>query len=560
MSKYNLRKRKRISYEEENNEEENNEEHITSNDESDYQESDESDESNESNESGEDEQREMIFLEDEDDFVVDDNEIQLISLINELKDKDQKAYTNLLEVEDELEGRYPNIIEILKTPLRTQHRCDLVELYKMLVTDPRIYPYTEEWLVIRDRIQNLYKLYKKEYDYYLENKENFDKCKELSKKFSSAIHQSDLILKNKILTLNCNDDTKAYIYNKYEELKNLKKTDGQEYTKLRKWIVCASNLPFDNIKSLPFKKNKFSKFLRRVSNELDKELYGMKKVKEQILLFLNTKLMMPDISGCSLGLIGPPGVGKTTIARCLARILKWPFEQISFGGVSAAEFLKGHDFTYVGSGPGEIVRCMQKMKYKNGILFFDEYEKISENKSITSLLLHVTDFQQNHEFKDNYLNNIKVDLSKLWFIYSMNGLPADSALKDRIYKINIPAYTLDEKVKILLLHVLPKTLTRIGLKKEDMKCNEENARYFISKIDKGEAGIRNIEQNTKNLVNKLSFILNHQNKKGELKGFDSIQFNINQKLSLPLDISKEIVDTLCEKKERINPSLEMMYM
>ena len=552
MSRYNLRKRKRISYEEDNKEKDDN-----SDNDSDYSES-----SSEIDSEEDDEQREMIFLvdEDEDDFIADDNEIQLISLINELKDKDEKAYNNLLEVENELEGRYPNIIEILKTPLRNQHRCDLVELYKMLVTDPRIYPYTEEWLAIRNKIQHLYKLYKKEHDYYLQNKENFDKCKELSKKFSSAIYQSDLILKNKILTLNCNDEIKAFIYNKYEELKNLKKTDGQEYTKLRKWIVCASDLPFDNIKSLPFKKNKFSKFLRQVSNELDKELYGMKKVKEQILLFLNTKLMMPEISGCSLGLIGPPGVGKTTIARCLSKILKWPFEQISFGGVSAAEFLKGHDFTYVGSGPGEIVRCMQKMKYKNGILFFDEYEKISENKSITSLLLHVTDFQQNHEFKDNYLNNIKVDLSKLWFIYSMNGLPADSALKDRIYKINIPAYTLDEKVKILLLHVLPKTLIRIGLKKEDIKINEENARYFISQIDKGESGIRNIEQHTKDLVNKLSFILNHQNKKGELKGFDSIQFNIKQRLSLPLDISKEIVDALCEKKEKVNPSLEMMYV
>ena len=552
MSRYNLRKRKRISYEEDNKEKDDN-----SDNDSDYSESISDEDSEE-----DDEQREMIFLvdEDEDDFIADDNEIQLISLINELKDKDEKAYNNLLEVENELEGRYPNIIEILKTPLRNQHRCDLVELYKMLVTDPRIYPYTEEWLAIRNKIQHLYKLYKKEHDYYLQNKENFDKCKELSKKFSSAIYQSDLILKNKILTLNCNDEIKAFIYNKYEELKNLKKTDGQEYTKLRKWIVCASDLPFDNIKSLPFKKNKFSKFLRQVSNELDKELYGMKKVKEQILLFLNTKLMMPEISGCSLGLIGPPGVGKTTIARCLSKILKWPFEQISFGGVSAAEFLKGHDFTYVGSGPGEIVRCMQKMKYKNGILFFDEYEKISENKSITSLLLHVTDFQQNHEFKDNYLNNIKVDLSKLWFIYSMNGLPADSALKDRIYKINIPAYTLDEKVKILLLHVLPKTLIRIGLKKEDIKINEENARYFISQIDKGESGIRNIEQHTKDLINKLSFILNHQNKKGELKGFNSIQFNIKQKLSIPLDISKEIIEALCEKKEKINPSLEMMYM
>ena len=115
--------------------------------------------------------------------------------------------------------------------------------------------------------------------------------------------------------------------------------------------------------------------LKQVAQKLDEELYGMHSVKEQILTFINTRLVNPHVRGCSLGLIGPPGVGKTTIARLLASVMDTPFSQMSFGGVRDADFLKGHDFCYVGSRPGEIVRCLSAMKYKNGILFMDEFEK-----------------------------------------------------------------------------------------------------------------------------------------------------------------------------------------
>ena len=104
------------------------------------------------------------------------------------------------------------------------------------------------------------------------------------------------------------------------------------------------------------------------------------------------------------------------------------------------------------------------MKYKNGILFLDEYEKISENKDIASSLLHITDFQQNHEFQDNYLSDIKIDLSQLWFIYSMNELPKDTALRDRLFVINVPAYSKHDKATILKDYVLPKTLRNINLR------------------------------------------------------------------------------------------------
>ena len=102
---------------------------------------------------------------------------------------------------------------------------------------------------------------------------------------------------------------------------------------------------------------------------------------------------------------------KTAIAKTLSKCLDFPFEQISFGGVSDPEFLTGHDYTYIGSRPGEIVRCLSRMGYKNGIIFLDEFEKTSGKKGISSTLLHLTDFTQNHEFRDNYLADITIDLS-----------------------------------------------------------------------------------------------------------------------------------------------------
>ena len=572
--RYNFRKRKRESDTKEENTEENKNIEIISDidSESEFSYHDEDSENSSSEESlkSEDIYQEDDEEEDEYDFGdewlvkegdVFEIETELDNLLNKMKTEDKEAYDNLIEVETELQEKYPNIIQILKTPLRMKHRCELVELYKMLVSDPRILPHTEEWITVRDKINKFYKIYKKEYEEYKENEAKIEELKKISKKLKEKVNtNTSFSIKQRILTLNCKDSVKLVLYKKYKHLKELEGHDNQEYVKLKKWLLAALQLPYNNYKKLPYKKKEFTKFLKNVSDKLDNELYGMKEVKQQILLFLNAKLTNPDLKGCSLGLIGPPGVGKTTIARCLAQILEWPFEQISFGGMSSTEYLKGHDFTYVGSGPGEIVRCMQRMKYKNGILFFDEYEKVSNNKTIVSLLLHVTDFQQNHEFQDNYLDNIKVDLSKLWFIYSMNNLPEDSALKDRIYKIRIPGYKLDEKVQILRNFTLPKIIKNIGLKNEDIKMDENITRYIINKIDKGESGIRNIEQGMKNIINKIFFILNHQDKKGKLEQFSFIDFELKFKLKKPVKITEKMVDVLCKDKNIKNPSLEMMYM
>ena len=514
-----------------------------------------------SDDESEDGVKEMIFYLPPGEYDIDDiedfeNNGYDIMLEN-LKQKDKDAYENFLKVKQNIETKNPNIIDILKLPIHMKDKTKLVELYEVFkeTQEP-----TLEWIQLRDLIVKLQKKYIEEFEEYNRYpKEEHDRIEKEAKKLHFTNTKTSL--KRAILSLNTSDKNKSIIYKKYLEWSGTD-SDHHDYHKMKSWLYSATQLPYDNIKPLPCQKIQFSKFLKKVLKKLNKELYGMNRIKEQIMIFLNTKLNNPKMKGCSLGLVGPPGVGKTTIAKCLAKCLDWPFQQISFGGVKDPSFLKGHDYTYVGAKPGEIALCMQKMKYKNGILFFDEYEKIGNNKDINSFLLHITDFQQNNEYHDSYFTEIDIDLSKLWFIYSMNSLPADSALRDRVYSIEVPGYKINEKKKILSEYTLPKMLKNIGLNNKEITISEEIAEYFIKKIDIGEPGIRNIENRTKELINKVHFMVNHQNKKGNLKGFNCISFNCSSKLNYPLEINKEIIDELfdtSEKDDAFNP-LSMMYL
>ena len=505
-----------------------------------------------------DSEQDMVFLlqSSDDDSNVEDDKLYETMLEN-LKKIDKTAYENFLNVKKNIEEKNPNIIDILKLPIHMKDKTKLVELYEVF---EETHEPTLEWIQLRDLIVKLKKKYIEEFEEYNKYpKEEHDRIEQEAKKLHFTNTKTSL--KRSILSLNTNDKNKSIIYKKYLEWAETDE-DHHDYHKMKSWLNSVTQLPYDNIKSLPCQKNQFSKFLKKVLKKLNRELYGMDSIKEQIMIFLNAKLNNPKMKGCSLGLVGPPGVGKTTIAKCLAKCLEWPFQQISFGGVKDPSFLKGHDYTYIGAKPGEIALCLQKMKYKNGILFFDEYEKIGNNKDINSFLLHITDFQQNNEYRDSYFTEIDIDLSKLWFIYSMNSLPSDSALRDRVYSIEVPGYTIKEKKKILPEFTLPKMLKNVGLHNNEIKISEEIAEYFIKKIDMGEPGIRNIENRTKELINKVHFMVNHQNKKGKLKGFDCISFKCSSKLEYPLEINKQIIDELFDtskKDDSFNP-LNMMYI
>ena len=198
----------------------------------------------------------------------------------------------------------------------------------------------------------------------------------------------------------------------------------------------------------------------------------------------------------------------TAISKALSECLELPFSQVSFGGVANSEFLMGHDYTYVGSRPGEISRCLMRMGTKNGILFFDEFDKATDKKDIMSCLLHITDFSQNSEFRDSYFPELTQDLSKIWFIYSMNELPTDPAMLDRLEIIHVDEYTTEERKTIAEKYLFPKYIKEVKIEK-DILVKESGISTIVdvSSSQQYKKGVRDLERCINLVIEKIYFYI-----------------------------------------------------
>ena len=471
-----------------------------------------------------------------------------------LKETNPEAYANLLAVRKEIARTEPNIKELLLTPMRIEDRAKLFqyyEIYKMTM------PNTELWMDCRIRYNEMFKDYKSGYEQSGKySKNDISRMKKEEEKFT--VIDAQLAMKYKILNLKTSKENKEVIFRRYEEFISLG-TTSDEFGKLKHWLTWATDFPHDRVKKIKVKN--ITKFIKRAKETLDKELYGMEKVKEQILLFLTAKLHNPNMIHTNLGLVGPPGCGKTAISRIIAEIMDWGFSQISFGGMDKADFLKGHEYTYVGAQPGEIVKCLKRMGHKNGIIFLDELDKISENPEIRSALLHMIDPTQNKDYHDNFLGGeISIDLSKIWYIGSMNFVPSDEALADRWWIIKVDGYKLDEKIKIVENYLIPKAIKNCGMVKNSVTLCPGVANNLINKVcNHNDKGVRTLEKIIKDLINKINFIITHQDKNGVLPFKTS--FELKHKLKIPVVITNEVLDKLLiNKEEKDNSVLKMLYI
>ncbi len=283
----------------------------------------------------------------------------------------------------------------------------------------------------------------------------------------------------------------------------------QEFGKLRQMSPMSAEATvvrnyLDWLVGVPWKKrSKVRKDLQLAQEVLDADHFGLEKVKERILEYLAVQQRVNTMRGPILCLVGPPGVGKTSLGQSIAKATNRKFVRMSLGGVRDEAEIRGHRRTYIGSMPGRIVQNLHKVGSKNPLFVLDEIDKMSMDfrGDPSSALLEVLDPEQNHAFNDHYLE-VDLDLSEVMWVATANSLNIPGPLLDRMEVIRIPGYTEDEKLGIAQKYLVPKQLKANGLKAEELSVDEEALRDIVRYYTR-ESGVRNLEREISKICRKV---------------------------------------------------------
>src|SRR2546427_9760804 len=374
---------------------------------------------------------------------------------------------------------------------------------------------------VQDRVQQTQR------EYYLREQIKAIQ-KELGEQDEGARDTEDL--KQKIESAGMPDEVKKEALKELGRLSRMSPM-AADYSVTRNYIEWMVSLPWS-------KSTKDNLDLKKAQKILDEDHYGLEKIKDRIIEHLAVRKLKKDSKGPILCFVGPPGVGKTSLGKSIARALGRKFVRISLGGVHDEAEIRGHRRTYVGAMPGRIIQSIHQAGTNNPVFMMDEVDKIGADfrGDPSSALLEVLDPEQNFAFRDNYLG-VPFDLSNVMFITTGNMLdPIQPAFRDRMEIISLSGYTEEEKVEIAKRHLIPKQIEEHGLKKDQIQFSDEGIRAIINLYTQ-EAGLRNLEREIASVCRKVA----RQVASGEKKVRKIHTDNLDQFLGRPKVFQDELL-------------------
>jgi ATP-dependent Lon protease len=379
--------------------------------------------------------------------------------------------------------------------IKISDKQDILELTTVSERLERVYTLMESEISvlqvekkIRSRVKR--QMEKTQREYYLN-----EQMKAIQKELGDGEERDDIAefeekIENTKLSKEARDKALA-------ELKKLKQMSpmSAEATVVRNYLDWLLSIPWGI-------RGKVKKDLAEAQDVLDKEHYGLEKVKERILEYLAVQSRTNKLKGPILCLVGPPGVGKTSLGRSIANATGREFVRMSLGGVRDEAEIRGHRRTYIGSMPGKVIQSMKKAKRVNPLFLLDEIDKMGSDfrGDPAAALLEVLDPEQNHTFADHYLE-VDYDLSNVMFVTTANTMNIPPALLDRMEIIRLSGYTENEKVQIAKQHLIPQTRQAHGLEAGEWEVNDEGLKLLIRRYTR-EAGVRNLEREISKLARK----------------------------------------------------------
>jgi ATP-dependent Lon protease len=407
-----------------------------------------------------------------------------------------------------------NVLEMLSVTERLEHLLHLMESeIDILQVEKRI----------RGRVKR--QMEKSQREYYLN-----EQVKAIQKELGEQDDNAEIeALEAKIKTAGMTKEALAKVNAELKKLK-LMSPMSAEASVVRNYI--------DTLVSLPWKKKtKISRDLMEAEEILDADHYGLENVKERIIEYLAVQQRVGKVKAPILCLVGPPGVGKTSLGQSIAKAINRKFIRMALGGVRDEAEIRGHRRTYIGSMPGKVLQSMTKVGVKNPLFLLDEVDKMGQDMrgDPSSALLEVLDPEQNHTFVDHYAE-VEYDLSDVMFVATANSMNIPAPLLDRMEIIRLAGYTEDEKVNIAERYLLPKQLKAHGLKSTEIEVDAKVIRHIVQYYTR-EAGVRRLEQELAKLCRKVVKALLQS--KMEAKKFqlaeDGIELSVVKKIEITVD-------------------------